>query len=399
MSNPQAIRTPAPEAGPEPRPGPILHSVAPPAPGGERAQVEMRPLAAVFADAALERMYRAEQVQMDAQQAFRVMLAVAVALLPISIADWGLFAGNGTFSLLLAVRLLFVGLSVATGLAAVRCHDPHRLDLLILYWAAMFVIVDLHSVSTRPPDALGHTMIHSALVILIYAGIPLPLLLQTLVGVAFSAVYLYIVYVSQPVLRYEALGSLALAMVAANLLGYLTSRRQQLAGRRLFAVLVHVERMRSEADRRSLTDALTGLVNRRGWNERLEAIEAQCRASGRGAAIVALDLDGLKAINDTLGHDRGDALIAGAAQCLREAARAGDTVARLGGDELAVLAVDCNGAGILALTRRIEECLAAAGIRASLGFAARGDAGGLQRAWQEADRAMYAHKERRRAGR
>jgi len=81
------------------------------------------------------------------------------------------------------------------------------------------------------------------------------------------------------------------------------------------------------------TDPLTGLANRRTLQAALEA----CLREGRRGALLLLDLDHFKGVNDTLGHGAGDELLAGVAQRLRECLRPGDLVARLGGDEFAVL--------------------------------------------------------------
>ncbi len=81
------------------------------------------------------------------------------------------------------------------------------------------------------------------------------------------------------------------------------------------------------------TDALTGLANRRSLQDALEA----CQREGRRGALLLLDLDHFKGVNDTLGHSAGDALLCGVAQRLRDGLRPGDLVARLGGDEFAVL--------------------------------------------------------------
>jgi diguanylate cyclase (GGDEF)-like protein len=99
------------------------------------------------------------------------------------------------------------------------------------------------------------------------------------------------------------------------------------------------ERARAEEQLRqlSLTDDLTGLYNRRGF---LALAEQQRRAANRDTKpmmLVSVDLDGLKRVNDSLGHKEGDAAIAETAQILRESFRDADLVARIGGDEFAVL--------------------------------------------------------------
>lgn len=147
---------------------------------------------------------------------------------------------------------------------------------------------------------------------------------------------------------------------------------------------------RAEAD--ALVDAMTGLVNRRGWQLLLDREEQRCRRYGSAASVLVLDLDGLKAVNDSLGHPAGDVLLQRTAQVLRDATRGVDVVARLGGDEFAVLAVG-TGQEMAAVERaRLPSLLADARIEASLGFAARESDGGLAAAWIRADADMYRVK-------
>jgi diguanylate cyclase (GGDEF)-like protein/PAS domain S-box-containing protein len=84
-------------------------------------------------------------------------------------------------------------------------------------------------------------------------------------------------------------------------------------------------------------DRLTGLPNRASLNDRIELELAHARRSDLKLALLFLDLDGLKIINDNYGHAAGDALLVGFAERLRSVLREGDTVARLGGDEFTVL--------------------------------------------------------------
>ena len=83
-------------------------------------------------------------------------------------------------------------------------------------------------------------------------------------------------------------------------------------------------------------DPLTGLPNRRLFHNRVEDAAA-ARAPGDEVAMLYLDLDGFKAVNDTLGHEAGDTLLRGVADRLRASVRDGDIVARLGGDEFAIV--------------------------------------------------------------
>ena len=92
-----------------------------------------------------------------------------------------------------------------------------------------------------------------------------------------------------------------------------------------------------ELERQAFTDELTGLNNRRGFITQAERYAAEAIAEGRGFSILFMDLNGLKAINDNLGHLEGDSAIADAAAVLKETFRDRDVLARLGGDEFCVL--------------------------------------------------------------
>ena len=103
-------------------------------------------------------------------------------------------------------------------------------------------------------------------------------------------------------------------------------------------------RVRDEAERASLHDALTGLPNRRFLDRLLDGIESRARPAKGDArsdsrlAVMLIDLDRFKSINDTLGHDAGDHVLRIMADILRESVRDGDFVARIGGDEFVIVA-------------------------------------------------------------
>ena len=146
-------------------------------------------------------------------------------------------------------------------------------------------------------------------------------------------------------------------------------------------------------------DALTGLYNRRGWNELLVDEEERCRRFGTSACVISIDLDGLKQVNDTQGHQAGDGLLRRAAIALREAVRQQDVPARFGGDEFMILGVDCDECAAATLAERIENVLRVHQIDASIGYSLRDPALGLATAVEEADQRMYDVKRSRKANR
>jgi len=143
----------------------------------------------------------------------------------------------------------------------------------------------------------------------------------------------------------------------------------------LLALRARLERERDAMRRFALRDPLTGLANRRALDERLGYEIARHTRHGESFAVLALDLDGFKLVNDRFGHDAGDELLREAAAALVEAVRAQDTVVRLGGDEFCVLAPQTGEAAAEHLAERVRDALRGvtaglSGLSASIGSAA-----------------------------
>lgn len=150
------------------------------------------------------------------------------------------------------------------------------------------------------------------------------------------------------------------------------------------------------AEAEANTDPLTGLLSRRGWERMVDDAQERIDAFGDPVSVAVVDLDDLKAINDGLGHQAGDAQIVGLANALAGAATDSHRIARVGGDEFLILA---NGVAANTAESHFERFIHAildAGIRASFGYAtARAGDPHLQAAIHEADARMYAQKSSR----
>ncbi len=115
----------------------------------------------------------------------------------------------------------------------------------------------------------------------------------------------------------------------------------------------------SRLETEAMTDALTGLPNRRLIEQHAKAAVAAARRSGRAVAVLYLDLDGFKAVNDTLGHAAGDALLREVAVRAERAGREGDVVGRIGGDEFLVLLPDVRLSDADIVAERVADRMVA----------------------------------------
>jgi diguanylate cyclase (GGDEF)-like protein/PAS domain S-box-containing protein len=121
------------------------------------------------------------------------------------------------------------------------------------------------------------------------------------------------------------------------------------------------QRLASQADELrslSLRDELTGLYNRRGWLELAKQGLRIAQREKRSAAVIFVDLNGMKLINDQYGHEEGDRALRDTARLLQKACRGVDVIARFGGDEFVVFALDFEEAGLAALRQRVRTATA-----------------------------------------
>ncbi len=108
----------------------------------------------------------------------------------------------------------------------------------------------------------------------------------------------------------------------------------------------------------ALTDALTGMQNRRYFDDALKEYLDEFRRIDRPIGLMILDLDHFKQINDTHGHDVGDEVLRAVATCLKDMTRYHDVVARLGGEEFAIVAPNVDNDTLVRLAERIRKAIA-----------------------------------------
>ena len=167
------------------------------------------------------------------------------------------------------------------------------------------------------------------------------------------------------------------------------------------SLAIRERRHREQAEHRSLHDRLTGLPGRVLYADRLAAALAAGGRTATDVALAVIDVDRFKEVNDTLGHQNGDAMLRIVADRLRSSLRPGDTIARLGGDEFAVVLPGARADTIESILRRLQDTLAqeaelagvAVSVETSIGYALwPNDADSPEVLQQRADLALHAAK-------
>jgi diguanylate cyclase (GGDEF)-like protein len=157
----------------------------------------------------------------------------------------------------------------------------------------------------------------------------------------------------------ELLAIHSVFIISANLMGGGAGYLAEYHKRKLFLRETELEQERQHHLERALHDGLTGLPNRELLEDRIAQLVVRGRRESACHAALFVDLDGFKQINDTLGHDHGDAVLCAVARRLSSAVRQTDTVARIGGDEFFIIAHDVGSQADAAhLADKILDALA-----------------------------------------
>lgn len=168
-----------------------------------------------------------------------------------------------------------------------------------------------------------------------------------------------------------------------------------------FVMLVN-DRLREELAQLANTDALTGILNRRAFMDEGSRVLARERRGHRPSALLMLDLDRFKLVNDTYGHIRGDRVLKEFAARVRDRLRAGDVLGRYGGEEFVVLLPGADGANARMLAEQLRARVAEApfdlgertiDLTVSLGVAIDAGEGGVHELIEAADWALYRAKD------
>jgi diguanylate cyclase (GGDEF)-like protein len=179
-------------------------------------------------------------------------------------------------------------------------------------------------------------------------------ILGVVVVAAMIAAHLYEAYT---IVFLIAISAIAVAEVLGFASVYLSRKRLQESQRqyqaRLFIRNLELRDM-------AMRDDLTQLFNRRYFYNRLERELEQAREFQRPLAVVALDVDGLKAVNDSYGHKAGDLLLATVGKLLVQYTRTCDLPARIGGDEFAIVMPETNKAAAFAVANRLQQAMESA---------------------------------------
>ncbi|MBN1529221.1 MAG: GGDEF domain-containing protein [Thermoleophilaceae bacterium] len=268
-----------------------------------------------------------------------------------------------TFTLVrlsIEIPLIALWLSLFTSLGRRRPELVMLLILLLVEGSIAYMLANVEE--AYAPYALGMSLaIYGSAFLLIWPwGYT-----AALIALTWTAVAAAVALAPDP-LSSSAIATIAYYLGTASLIGFLGQFFRQAGAWTEFRNRIELEReherneaLRQQLERLSREDPLTGLANRRCWDETLAREFERTRRQGSSLTVILCDLDRLKDINDRFGHAVGDQVLKATADVLGERVRASDIAARIGGDEFGILCPDTapEDACVVAeqLRRRLEE--------------------------------------------
>jgi diguanylate cyclase (GGDEF)-like protein len=178
-------------------------------------------------------------------------------------------------------------------------------------------------------------------------------------------------------------------------------RKQVKEESKLRAMTASLSRRSETLEHAALTDALTGMQNRRYFDDALREYIGEFKRIGRPVGLMILDLDHFKRVNDTHGHDIGDEVLKAVAKCLKDMTRYHDVVARLGGEEFAVVTPNMEAEPLSRFAERIRKAIAGTAVMSgnirlrittSVGLAVWNGEETAEEFYRRADRQLYEAK-------
>jgi len=372
-------------------------------------------LTAEFSDDALELRFRRLHLQSDARR-LQAAMWLGGAIYPVfGLMDYARFDGNGGSFQLMLLRWLVL---IAAGIVALSVR--RRPERVLSAWPVTSVetlafAVFLITAATMPQQMSTRTLQLVVLAFSLFIFVPNRFLQSTSLVAAGVAGYL-LVATQLPAMNERLRADDVVTIIVVVMIGALTQWILESGRRNQFVSLLEEQRSRERleaevAQRTALQDelqwladhdALTDLLNRRAFYEAAERTFAEARRSDRPVAVLVIDADHFKTVNDRFGHHTGDEAIRLIARQCKLHLRTDDVVGRLGGEEFGIVMPAASGRLAAEVADRLRTCIARAqiehpdgivSITVSIGFTeGQPWAETVQEALQRADGAMYSAK-------
>lgn len=292
--------------------------------------------------------FQAHYFHADREQWRFAIVLWSVGVLIFLVIDYVLYGTASSVFPLAVPRLIMISFAMALWWALPRMRYAVA-ERWVIAWVVLLCAHAIVHELMRPRDYFGHYPYQVLAVLVFFAAVPMAWIKQFAIIATYFAAALVVLYVYKRPTTSVYISSTTLLLAATLACGTLISRRMHRY--RVAALTAH---LRLEALAR--TDSLTGVANRRAFMDHVALDVSRCAHEHAPLAILMIDIDNFKLINDQYGHEEGDRLLQAFAERMSQSVRAGEQFARLGGEEFCLAISRCT----LDEARRVAERMCSA---------------------------------------
>ncbi len=303
----------------------------------------------------LEHAYRQHFLRSDKNQILAMLPFYIVAMFVFATIDFQLFGVSTILFVLYGTRILYVSATILLWYNLNTLENENHIDQHIFNWNIATLCLILFVNFTRSSSFFYNVPIDVLVILCVYIVFPnkliyriIPALLMTLGDIALLIFF-------RGGVNPAGVRSNIITLILCNIIGFTASTRLYAYRRKQFELQEETRQARLEVERLALTDALTGIPNRRRFLEACEQEFQRFQRHKHPFCTLYLDIDHFKKINDTFGHAAGDKMLVEFGALLGSEIRQVDLVGRLGGEEFAVLLVETEHQAALEVAERIRQ--------------------------------------------
>jgi len=300
-----------------------------------------------------ESSYQHAFLKRDAFQAIFVIGLSNIASLALIRSDYQSFGSSLEFNMFLGARLAVFLISAIAIVVLSTSSVPNHHNWAVISYMIAGALINIFINAMVTPSYVAYIGVSIVLINIYYFALFTPIHIRAITANLFSAVVIFQAF--QSAFSDEAKTVILGMHILANIVGLVVSARLYTHRRLSFKTHAEEAELKLELTRLASIDPLTNVKNRRIFSEK--AIEEFGRAKryNRPVSLILIDIDRLKNINDTYGHQAGDEVIRYCASVLEEQIREHDTLARLGGDEFGILLPETQLTESINVAKRIQQ--------------------------------------------
>lgn len=269
--------------------------------------------------------------------------------------DYLNFGFSSAFYATIFARITFLLFSAVTLVILKRVKTVRQHDYLIILWCAVFISLALYVNSSRPETNINFSYIDTLIVLAIFVVFPSNIYIKSILAIILTIGDLVVISLLKSPINDISFKTIGLSYLLANVLGLFIADRLQQFRQKQYSFILQEQNLRKELEKVAFIDYLTGALNRRKFFQLGSLAFDKYKKYETSFAILMLDLDLFKNLNDKFGHAAGDNYLQNFAKSILENKRSNDIFGRLGGEEFALILPGASLESALKMAERLRR--------------------------------------------